>query len=60
MNFAGYFGSKSIIAENKDRDETFSVNVVSYFNIYQAHYLFMKEMKGVDKPIVNIASISEL
>ena len=62
VNFAGYFGSKCIIAE-KDQDKshkTFSVNVVSYFNIFQAHYLFMKEMKGVDKPIVNIASISEL
>ena len=63
VNFADYFGSKCIIGEKKDRDKshkTFSVNVVSYSNISQAHYLFMKEMKGVDKSIVSIASISEL
>ena len=41
----------------KDRDGTFSVNLVSYSNISQVHYLYMKEMKGVDKPFVTIASI---
>ena len=60
MNFAGYLGSKGIIAEKRVWDDTLGVNVVSYSNISQNHYLFMKEMNGVDKPIVNIASISEL
>ena len=44
--------------EKKDWDKTFSVNVVGYSNMVQACHPFMKEMKGVDKSIVNIASIS--
>ena len=58
VNCAVYFGSKGITAEKKDWDKTFSVNVVGYSNMVQACHPFMKEMKGVDKSIVNIASIS--
>ena len=58
VNCAAYFGSKGITAEKKDWDKTFSVNVIGYSNMVQACYPFMKEMKGVDKSIVNTASIS--
>ena len=58
VNCAVYFGSKGITAEKEDCDKTFSVNVVGYSNMVQACHLFMKEMKGVDKSVVNIASIS--
>ena len=58
INCAAYFGSKGITAEKADWDKTFSVNVVGYSNMVQACYRYMKEMKAVDKSIVNIASIS--
>ena len=58
VNCAVYFGSKGITAEKADCDKTFSVNVVGYSNMVQACHLYMKEMKSVDKSIVNIASIS--
>ena len=58
VNCAVYFGSKGITAEKADWDKTFSVNVVGYSNMVQACHPYMKDMKSVDKSIVNIASIS--
>ena len=58
VNCAVYFGSKGLTAEKEDWHKTFSVNVVGYANMVQACYPYMKEMKGVDKSVVNIASIS--
>ena len=58
INCAAYFGSKGNTAEKADWDKTFSVNVVGYSNMVQACCRYMKEMKAVDKSIVNIASIS--
>ena len=58
VNGAAYFGCKGITAEKQDWDKSFSVNVVGYSNMVQACYPFMKEMKGVNRSIVNIASIS--
>ena len=56
VNGAVYFGCKALDAEKKDWDKTFTVNVVGYANMVQACYPYMKEMKGVDKAVVNIAS----
>ena len=58
VNGPVYFGSKAIDAEKKDWDKTFTVNVVGYANMVQACYPYMKEMKGVDNSVVNIASVS--
>jgi len=58
VNCAVYFGSKGLTAEKEDWHKTFSVNVVGYANMVQACYPYMKEMKGVEKSVVNVASIS--
>jgi len=55
---AVYFDYKAIDAEKKDWDKTFTVNVVGNANMVQACCPYMKEMKGVDKSVVNIASTS--
>ena len=56
VNGAAYFGCKGITVEKKDWDKTFGTNVIGYSNMVQACHPFMKEMKEVDRSIVNIAS----
>ncbi len=57
VNSVAYFGSKSLDAEKKDWDKSFSVNAIGYANMVQACSTYMRETAG-DKSVVNLASIS--
>ncbi|XP_065901537.1 3-oxoacyl-[acyl-carrier-protein] reductase FabG-like [Dysidea avara] len=56
VNSAAFFSFKGITTDKEDWDNSFGVNVVGFANMVQACYPYMKEMKGVDKSVVNISS----
>ena len=56
VNCAAYFSFKGITTDKEDWDKSFNVNVIGFANMVQACYSYMKEMKSVDKSVVNISS----
>ena len=55
VNCAVYFGCKTLNAEEKDWEKSFSVNVTGYANMVIACHEFMSKLPG-DKSIVNVSS----
>lgn len=57
VNCAAYFGCKSVDAEKRDWDKSFSVNAIGYANMVQACRPHFSSTPG-GKSVVNIASVS--